>query len=104
MQSFLLDLQANPSLLGEQFGEFDAAFGGWTLDGEPYTTAPGNDFFWFRSRTQPSARSPSTSSSQAKGSFEASTLAPFFPPVAQLAPSMTARTAATTICTFNRAP
>jgi choline dehydrogenase-like flavoprotein len=34
----------------QQFGEFDAAFGGWTLDGEPYTTAPGNDFFWFRSR------------------------------------------------------
>ncbi len=34
----------------QQFGEYDAAFGGWTLDGEPYTTAPGNDFFWFRSR------------------------------------------------------
>src|SRR5688500_20358811 len=34
----------------QQFGEYDAAFGGWTLDGEPYTTGPGNDFFWFRSR------------------------------------------------------
>jgi choline dehydrogenase-like flavoprotein len=34
----------------QQFGEYDAAFGGWTLDGEPYTTAPGDDFFWFRSR------------------------------------------------------
>ena len=38
------------SIPTQQFGEFDAAFGGWTLDGEPYTTAPGNDFFWFRSR------------------------------------------------------
>src|SRR3954469_3864088 len=33
-----------------QFGEFDGALGGWTLDGEPYTTAPGSNFFWFRSR------------------------------------------------------
>ena len=31
-------------------GEFDAALGGWTLDGEPYTTAPGSTFGWFRSR------------------------------------------------------
>jgi choline dehydrogenase-like flavoprotein len=34
----------------QQFGEFDAAFGGWTLDGEPYTSAPGSQFDWFRSR------------------------------------------------------
>ncbi len=34
----------------QQFGEFDAAFGGWTLDGEPYTTGPGSTFDWFRSR------------------------------------------------------
>ncbi|HET9373318.1 MAG TPA: GMC family oxidoreductase [Vicinamibacterales bacterium] len=34
----------------QQFGEFDAAFGGFTLDGEPYTTATGNEFGWFRSR------------------------------------------------------
>ena len=34
----------------QQFGEFDAAFGGWTLDGEPYTSAPGSTFDWFRSR------------------------------------------------------
>jgi len=34
----------------QQFGEFDAAFGGWTLDGEPYTNAPGTTFDWFRSR------------------------------------------------------
>ena len=33
-----------------QFGEFDAALGGWTIDGEPYTSAPGNTFDWFRSR------------------------------------------------------
>src|SRR3954467_3443033 len=33
-----------------QFGEFDGALGGWTLDGEPYTTAPDSEFFWFRSR------------------------------------------------------
>jgi choline dehydrogenase-like flavoprotein len=33
-----------------QFGEYDAAFGGWTLDGEPYTSAPGSTFDWFRSR------------------------------------------------------
>ena len=34
----------------QQFGEFDAALGGWTLDGEPYTTGPGSEFDWFRSR------------------------------------------------------
>src|SRR5688572_16588341 len=33
-----------------QFGEFDAGWGGWTLDGEPYTTAPDDRFFWFRTR------------------------------------------------------
>jgi choline dehydrogenase-like flavoprotein len=32
------------------FGEFDAALGGWSLDGEPYTSAPGDQFDWFRSR------------------------------------------------------
>ena len=32
------------------FGEFDAALGGWSLDGEPYTSAPGSQFDWFRSR------------------------------------------------------
>jgi choline dehydrogenase-like flavoprotein len=32
------------------FGDFDAAFGGWSLDGEPYTTKDGTDFQWFRSR------------------------------------------------------
>jgi choline dehydrogenase-like flavoprotein len=32
------------------FGDFDAAFGGWDLDGEPYTHKAGTDFQWFRSR------------------------------------------------------
>ncbi len=32
------------------FGDFDAAWGGWQIDGEPYTTAPGTEFKWFRSR------------------------------------------------------
>jgi choline dehydrogenase-like flavoprotein len=32
------------------FGYFDAAVGGWQVPGEPYTTAPGNDWVWFRSR------------------------------------------------------
>ncbi|GAA4325587.1 GMC family oxidoreductase [Mucilaginibacter gynuensis] len=32
------------------FGDFDAAFGGWQLDGEPYTTKNGTEFQWFRSR------------------------------------------------------
>src|SRR5688500_11614240 len=32
------------------FGEFDGALGGWTLEGEPYTSAPGSQFDWFRSR------------------------------------------------------
>jgi choline dehydrogenase-like flavoprotein len=33
-----------------QFGEFDGALGGWTLEGEPYTSAPGSQFDWVRSR------------------------------------------------------
>ncbi len=33
-----------------QFGEFDAGLGGWTLEGEPYTTAPGQEFFLYRTR------------------------------------------------------
>lgn len=34
------------------FGDFDAAYGGWELEGEPYTqvNAPGSKFDWFRSR------------------------------------------------------
>ena len=33
-----------------QFGEYNASLGGWTLDGEPYTMAPGDRFDWFRTR------------------------------------------------------
>jgi choline dehydrogenase-like flavoprotein len=33
-----------------QFGEFGANLGGWSLEGEPYTQAPGTRFDWFRSR------------------------------------------------------
>jgi choline dehydrogenase-like flavoprotein len=32
------------------FGEFDAALGGFEIEGEPYTRAPGTRFDWFRSR------------------------------------------------------
>src|SRR5829696_308626 len=32
------------------FGEFDGCIGGWEIDGEPYTQAPGSRFDWFRGR------------------------------------------------------
>jgi choline dehydrogenase-like flavoprotein len=32
------------------FGEFDACFGGWELEGEPYTTTSDSKFDWFRAR------------------------------------------------------
>lgn len=32
------------------FGDFDAAYGGWDIEGEPYTTKNGTQFKWFRSR------------------------------------------------------
>ncbi len=32
------------------FGEFDSAYGGWDIEGEPYTKEEGTDFGWFRSR------------------------------------------------------
>ncbi|MBX3241110.1 MAG: GMC family oxidoreductase [Chitinophagaceae bacterium] len=32
------------------FGDFDAAYGGWEIEGEPYTRAEGTSFDWFRSR------------------------------------------------------
>jgi choline dehydrogenase-like flavoprotein len=35
---------------GENFGEFLAPNGAWQIDGEPYVSAPGSDFQWFRSR------------------------------------------------------
>ncbi|MDE0104837.1 MAG: GMC family oxidoreductase [Bryobacterales bacterium] len=35
---------------GQAYGFMIAASGGWQLEGEPYTTAPGTKFEWFRSR------------------------------------------------------
>lgn len=32
------------------FGEFDACFGGWQIEGEPYTVMPGTEWDWFRAR------------------------------------------------------
>ncbi len=32
------------------FGDFDAAYGGWEIKGEPYTRKTGTRFDWFRSR------------------------------------------------------
>lgn len=32
------------------FGDFDAAYGGWEIEGEPYTRKDGTEFDWFRSR------------------------------------------------------
>jgi choline dehydrogenase-like flavoprotein len=37
-------------LKGEEADEFMAPNGGWELAGEPYFSAPGSDFRWFRSR------------------------------------------------------
>lgn len=34
----------------QPFGEFDACFGGWDIEGEPYTTTEGTEFDWFRGR------------------------------------------------------
>lgn len=35
---------------GTDYGFFTTVSGGWQLDGEPYTSAPGTKFQWFRSR------------------------------------------------------
>lgn len=32
------------------FGDFDSAYGGWDIEGEPYTNSDGSNFRWFRSR------------------------------------------------------
>ncbi|TMU50622.1 GMC family oxidoreductase [Flagellimonas algicola] len=32
------------------FGDFDSAYGGWEIEGEPYAKEEGTDFKWFRSR------------------------------------------------------
>lgn len=38
------------SSIHRAFGDFDAAYGGWDIDGEPYTNHEGSSFRWFRSR------------------------------------------------------
>ena len=38
--------------VGGNNGEFRAPNGFWEIEGEPYTTAPGTDFHWFRSRIE----------------------------------------------------
>jgi choline dehydrogenase-like flavoprotein len=38
------------SSIHRAFGDFDAAYGGWDIDGEPYTNHEGSNFRWFRSR------------------------------------------------------
>lgn len=32
------------------FGDFDACYGGWSVDGEPYTKEAGTDWMWWRAR------------------------------------------------------
>src|SRR6187401_2327290 len=32
------------------FGDFDASYYGWEIDGEPFTKAPGTDWAWWRAR------------------------------------------------------
>ncbi|MEW5919125.1 MAG: GMC family oxidoreductase, partial [Gemmatimonadota bacterium] len=32
------------------FGEFDGCIGGWDIEGEPFTRAPGTNFSWWRAR------------------------------------------------------
>jgi len=34
----------------QPFGSFDACFGGWDIEGEPYTTTEDTEFDWFRGR------------------------------------------------------
>ena len=34
----------------KHFGEFDGTTGGWSIEGEPYTHAPGTEWDWFRAR------------------------------------------------------
>src|SRR4028119_1663147 len=34
----------------KNFGDYDAAWGGWEIEGEPYTRNQGTTFDWFRAR------------------------------------------------------
>ena len=52
--AMLLPAYASPrrgaSTRARPFGEFDACIGGWDIEGEPYTRAPGTRFDWWRAR------------------------------------------------------
>jgi choline dehydrogenase-like flavoprotein len=43
-------LRRGASTKHRPFGDFDASYGGWEIDGEPYTHKDGTKFDWFRSR------------------------------------------------------
>ena len=47
---FLYESPRRGSSIHRAFGDFDAAYGGWDIDGEPYTNHEGSNFRWFRSR------------------------------------------------------
>jgi len=38
------------STADKPFGEHDGCIGGWNVPGEPFTTAPGTQFQWWRAR------------------------------------------------------
>jgi len=38
------------STVNRPFGDFDACYGGWSLEGEPYTKEEGTDWMWWRAR------------------------------------------------------
>src|SRR6056300_359461 len=38
------------SSIHRSFGDFDALYGGWDIEGEPYTNVEGTQFDWFRAR------------------------------------------------------
>ena len=50
MMEWTYDAPHRGSAHGHTFGYFAAAVGGWQVEGEPYLSAPGQEFRWFRSR------------------------------------------------------
>ena len=72
-----------------QFGEFDAGWGGWTLEGEPYTTARGEFSTGFAPAW--SAGGPITGDGSRSGSAQTT-----FARAASMASAMTGRSATTT--------
>jgi hypothetical protein len=41
---------ARASTKNRPFGDFDACYGGWSLEGEPFTKEKGTDWAWWRAR------------------------------------------------------